>query len=393
MSKAQLIEMARNDLKHGRAGTIEKAKDIYKVPVEKYYDPGRFDLEMKQIFRRIPLVLATTAELREVGDYKAMEAAGVQVLITRTKTGAVKAFVNMCTHRGARLTEQGCGKAYKFTCPYHAWTFSPEGDLVAVYAEQDFGDIDKSSFGLTELPTLEKAGLIWVTLNPQSNLDIKDFLSGYDSLLEQFGFETWHLQATQVLDGPNWKVAYDGYLDYYHLPILHGRSFGTDIGNQAIYYSWGPHQHLGRPDTSWAEYEDLAPQEWPTPRLLQGVWTIFPHISIASFQGGGRSVMISQLFPGETPETSRTVQYYLMEKAPDTNDLELEAKEQFDFLKFVVGEEDYATGNALQKNLSVGARDYVVFGKNELGGQNFHQWVDAIVDASDEDLPKLFKTG
>ena len=67
--------------------------------------------------------------------------------------------------------------------------------------------------------------------------------------------------------------------------------------------------------------------------------------------------MISQLFPGETPETSRTVQYYLMEKAPDTNDLELEAKEQFDFLKFVVGEEDYATGNALQKNLSVGARD------------------------------------
>ena len=195
------------------------------------------------------------------------------------------------------------------------------------------------------------------------------------------------------MEGPNWKVAYDGYLDYYHLPILHGRSFGTDIGNQAIYYSWGPHQHLGRPDTSWAEYEDLDPQEWPTPRLLQGVWTIFPHISIASFQGGGRSVMISQLFPGETPETSRTVQYYLMEKAPDSEGLESEAKEQFDFLKFVVGEEDYATGNALQKNLSVGARDYIVFGKNELGGQNFHKWVDAIVEASDEDLPKLFKTG
>jgi len=393
MSKSQLIEIARNDLKHGRAGTTQLADDIYKVPVEKYYDQDRFDLEMKQIFRRLPLVLATTAELREVGDYKAMEAAGVQVLITRTRSGAVKAFVNMCTHRGARLTEEGCGRAHKFTCPYHAWTFSPEGDLVAVYAEQDFGEVDKGEFGLTELPTLEKAGLIWVTLNPKSDLDIEEFLSGYDSLLDQFGFESWHLQATQTLDGPNWKVAYDGYLDYYHLPILHGRSFGTDIGNQAIYYSWGPHQHLGRPDTSWAKYEDLDQDEWPTERLLQGVWTIFPHISIASFQGGGRSVMISQLFPGDTPETSRTVQYYLMEQAPENDELVDEAKDQFDFLKFVVGEEDYATGNALQKNLDVGARDYIVFGRNELGGQNFHKWVDAIVEASDEDLPKLFKTG
>lgn len=393
MSKSQLIEIARNDLKHGRAGTTQLADDIYKVPVEKYYDQDRFDLEMKQIFRRLPLVLATTAELREVGDYKAMEAAGVQVLITRTRSGAVKAFVNMCTHRGARLTEEGCGRAHKFTCPYHAWTFSPEGDLVAVYAEQDFGEVDKGEFGLTELPTLEKAGLIWVTLNPKSDLDIEEFLSGYDSLLDQFGFESWHLQATQTLDGPNWKVAYDGYLDYYHPPILHGRSFGTDIGNQAIYYSWGPHQHLGRPDTSWAKYEDLDQDEWPTERLLQGVWTIFPHISIASFQGGGRSVMISQLFPGDTPETSRTVQYYLMEQAPENDELVDEAKDQFDFLKFVVGEEDYATGNALQKNLDVGARDYIVFGRNELGGQNFHKWVDAIVEASDEDLPKLFKTG
>ena len=82
-----------------------------------------------------------------------------------------------------------------------------------------------------------------------------------------------------------------------------------------------------------------------------------------------------------------------MEQAPEDDELVDEAKDQFDFLKFVVGEEDYATGNALQKNLDVGARDYIVFGRNELGGQNFHKWVDAIVEASDEDLPKLFKTG
>lgn len=59
----------------------------------------------------------------------------------------------------------------------------------------------------------------------------------------------------------------------------------------------------------------------------------------------------------------------------------------------MVQEEDYATGIALQKNLSIGARDHVLFGKNERGGQYFHQWVDRILETSDEDLPKLFQTG
>ncbi len=393
MSRAQLIEMARKDLEHGRNGTMDKVDEIFKVPVENYYEPGRFEREVRLIFRRIPLLLATTAELRNPGDYKAMEAAGVQVLITRDREGSVRAFVNMCSHRGARLVGEGCGSAHKFTCPYHAWTFSPGGDLVAVYSQDDFGALDKSEYGLISLPCLEKAGLIWVTLDPDSTLDINAFLSGYDSLLGEFGFDTWHHQHTQRVDGPNWKIAYDGYLDYYHLPILHRETFGTEIGNKANYYSWGPHTHLGRPDTSWEEYEGLPEAEWPTEKLVAGVWTIFPHISIASFAGGGRSVMISQLFPGDRPETSYTNQIFLMEKEPDTDALRKEADEQFAFLKYVVAEEDYATGIALQKNLDVGARSHVLFGQNEGGGQLFHKWVDTILETPDTDLPKLFQTG
>ena len=393
MSRAQLIEMARQDLEHGRNGTLSRVEGVRKVPIENYYDPDRWDAEVRQIFRRMPLVLAATAELPNPGDYKSMTAVGVQVLITRNRDGEVRAFVNMCSHRGARLVEEGTGNANKFTCPYHAWTYSPQGDLVAIYSEQDCGEVDKSCYGLTELPCLEKAGIIWVTVNPDSKLDINTFLSGYDSLLNEFGFETWTHQHTQTVDGPNWKVAYDGYLDYYHLPILHRNTFGTEIGNKANFYSWGPHTHLGRPDATWEEFENLPDEEWPEERLLAGVWTIFPHVSIASFGGGGRSVMLSQLFPGDTPETSYTNQIFLMEKAPDTDQLKEEAKQQFDFLKYVVQEEDYATGIALQKNLDVGARDHVLFGRNEGGGQAFHEWVDTLIETSDEDLPKLFQTG
>lgn len=390
MSKAKLIELAKRDLQHGRAGTMHLADDIYQVPAAYYSDRTRWQSEIDQIFLRIPLLLGATAEVPEVGDYKTLEAVGTQVLLTRTRSGEAKAFVNMCAHRGAKLVEESNGNAHKFTCPYHGWTFSPNGELVAVYSAEEFGEIDKSCHGLTELPCLERAGLIWGILRPNAGLDIEQFLSGYDEMLEQFGFTNWHHAHTQAVNGPNWKVAYDGYLDYYHLPILHRNSFGTDIGNKANYYYWGPHTHLGRPDTFWADYENLAEEEWPLPTLLQGVWTIFPHVSIASFAGGGRSVMISQLFPGDSPGTSTTNQIFLMEQEPDTDQLRKEAAEQFEFLKFVVEKEDYATGLALQKNLETGARSHVLFGRNEEGGQAFHRWVDDIVNADDEELPGLF---
>ncbi|NKB99957.1 MAG: Rieske 2Fe-2S domain-containing protein [Pseudomonadales bacterium] len=392
MSRAQLVELARQDLAHGRNGTLDQVDEIVQIPVENYFDQARFDDEVAKIFRRMPLVLGATAELPNPGDYKAMDAAGVQVLISRGRSGEIKAFVNMCSHRGARLMPEGTGTAHKFSCPYHAWTYSPDGDLIAIYAADDFGEVDKSCLGLTELPCLEAAGIIWVTLDPNSTLDIEDFLSGYDSMLGEFGLANWHHQHTQTVHGPNWKIAYDGYLDYYHLPILHKESFGTEIGNQANYYSWGPHTHMGRPDKGWEKYEKLPDADWPVDQLLGGVWTIFPHISIATFGGGGRSIMLSQLFPGETPETSYTNQIFLMESAPDTDELKAEAQQQFDFLKYVVQEEDYATGIALQKNLDVGAKSHVMFGKNEGGGQRFHQWVDTILATADEDLPELFKS-
>lgn len=390
MSRAELLEMARLDLEHGRNGTLARADGIYRVPASSYVDPERFRAEVEKIFLRLPLMLATTAELREPGAYKAMEAAGVQVLLTRTRAGDVKAFVNMCSHRGARLVPEGRGTAHRFTCPYHAWTYSPEGELVSVYLERDFGTLDKACNGLTQLPSLERSGLVWVTLNPQSQLSIERFLCGYDSLLTEFGFETWHHHASQVVQGPNWKVAYDGYLDYYHLPILHRNSFGPDMYNQANYYAWGPHQRVGRPNPSLAKFETRPEGEWPADRLLDGVWTIFPHVSIASFNGGGRSVMISQLFPGTEPGSSYTIQNYLMEHSPETDEALAAANEQFAFLKRVVQDEDYATGLALQKNLSAGAKDHVLFGRNEAGGQNFHRWVQKLLDADDDDLAGLF---
>ena len=392
MSRAQLIEMARHSLAHAKAGTIEQAAEVFKVPADHYFNEERWQNEMKMVFKRMPLMLAMTAELREVGDYKAMDVSGLGVLLTRTENKTVKAFINMCTHRGSQLMKEGRGNTHRFSCPYHAWSFNQDGELIGIFCPKDFGEIDKSCYGLTELPVLEKAGLIWVVTDPKSDLDIELFLSGYDQLLANFGFESWHLFDSQVIAGPNWKIAYDGYMDLYHIPILHKNTFGADFPNKALYYSFGPHQRVAGPDASLAAYEDKDEEDWPTAHLMTGVWTIFPHVSIAGFDGGGRSVLISQLFPGATPQESYTVQNYLMEKAPSEEEAAL-ATEQFKLLKYVVEIEDYATGIKQQKNLQTGARDHVLFGRNESGGHNFHRWVDRILETSDEDLNKLFQTG
>ncbi len=391
MSKSTLVEMARASLAHARAGTIDQADEVGYIPSENYTDPARYDLEMKMVFRRMPLFMGLSTEIANPGDYKTMTVAGVPVLIARDKDGTAVAYLNSCSHRGAQIMVEPKGNARQFSCPYHAWTYNHSGELIAIFNEADFGHIDKSCHSLVSLPIHESAGLIWVTLDPDSKLPISDFLSGYDGMLEHFGFADWKLFDSRVLKGPNWKAAYDGYLDLYHLPILHRDTFGPDMHNRALYTPWGPHQRVTSPDPSLEKYADLPDEKWDSADLMKGVWTIFPHVSIASFDGGGRGVLISQLFPGETVEESYTTQLYVMENLPTSPEQEQLANDQFAFLEHVVREEDYATGIRQQTALGSGLRGNVMFGRNEAGGQRFHKWLDELLITPDEGLLELFE--
>jgi len=398
MSREQLVAMTRSLVAHGEADTMELADEVVRVPASSYTDPDRFEAEKRAIFRRLPLMVAPSCELPDPGDYKAMDICGVPLLLSRQKDGQIAAFLNMCTHRGNPLAE-GTGNASRFTCGYHGWTFRQDGDLLGVASPKDFGAIDKAAHCLKRFPVHERAGLIWVTLDPNSRLGIEDYLCGYDELLEAFGFSGWTLFAKRTLPGPNWKTAYDGYLDFYHLPVLHKDTFGADFFNRANYFAWGPHQRLSSPSKfaqrtgsdDQIDLTQMSDEELPQDALVQGVWTIFPHISIASFYGGGqRGALISQLFPGEEVGTSWTTQFYVMENQPETEEQVKSAHEQFDFLEIVVRDEDYATGRRQHEALQSGLMDHVLFGRNERGGQVFHQWVEKLVNASDEELLDIF---
>ena len=390
MSKERLLEAARRTIAHAKAETAPRAKTIVHVPAWHYLDRDRWLNELRSLFHRFPLVFGFSCELAERYSYRATEIMGVPVLVTRAADDELRAFVNTCSHRGARVVAEGTGTARRFTCPYHAWSYDNLGQLVGIFDHDQFGEVDMSCNGLTELPVLEHAGLIFVSLDSQGTKDLDRYLCGYGEMLDHLGLANCYFAGQQTVDGPNWKIAYDGYLDFYHLPILHRESFGPDLCNKAVYDAWGPHQRVSAPDALALSLDQKPESDWSIGALTSGIWTIFPHVSIASFpvngpddRDGGRMYMVSQLFPGETPETSRTTQTFLTTFEP-TEEIRPFVEAQQHFLLRVVRDEDYATGFLLQRGLATGAKDFVMFGRNEAGGQRFHQWIDQLLETKSE---------
>ena len=393
MSREKLVAMAERTIAHNKAGTVHLTESITTIPASNYFDPERWQREVDMIFKRVPLLLAMTAEIKEVNTYKAIDVVGMPVLISRGADGIARAFVNMCSHRGAQLVDPGVGTARRFACPYHNWTYNQEGDLVGVFKQDDFGQLDTSCLGLTQLPIAERAGLIWVTLSPDSKLDFDAFFAGYDEMLEFCDFASMNHFGTRILAGPNWKISFDGYVDFYHLPILHKNTFGPDMSPDALFHRVGPHQRVTGPRGNWAKLEGRPTSEWPESVLTGGVWSVFPHGSIAGFEIEGHKIyQVARVFPGVTADESVTYLDFIS-TAPKTDEFIAAANKQIAFLENVVRDEDYATGLKIQRTVKTGAKKDLIFGRNEGGAQSVHGWLDALLVTADEDLNDLFRNG
>lgn len=388
--RSVLAADARRMLACLASGRITPAPAVTSRPASIYTDTQQFEREKEGLFRRVPLLLAASCELRNPGDCKVMDVVGVPLLIVRGQDGVVRTFLNACTHRGARLMRE-CGRAARLTCPYHAWSFRLDGSLLGVAAKDSFGEFDADAAGLVSFPTTERAGFVWAILDPEAAPDFDAFLGGFDQLLAQFGFETWHLFESRSLQGANWKLAFDAHLEFYHLPVLHRATFGPGMSNLAEYFYHGPHQRLGlltRADhvleqDDIAGLADMPESEWPLASLLFGEWIVFPNVSINCFYKGGRGVILSQVWPGPTVGESTTVQIFLHENPPG-EELMADARAMSEFLGQVVGTEDLPMSRQQQEVLCSGLLRDVRFGRNEGGVHHFHEWVDRFANAPDE---------
>lgn len=392
-NRDRLIDQARVTIAHNKAGTTHLTESVTTIPASHYFDPVRWQREVDLIFKRVPLLIATSAEIREPNTYKAIEVVGMPILVVRDGSGVVRAFVNMCSHRGAMLVDEGVGSARRFACPYHNWTYDQTGSLVGLFKQEEFGPLDTSCLGLTSLPVAERAGLIWVVLSPTSTLDFDAFLAGYDEMMELCGFADMHHYGSRRLAGPNWKVSFDGYVDFYHLPILHKDTFGSQMSPDALFHRVGPHQRVTGPRGSWAKLENRAIEDWPDSALVGGVWSIFPHASIAGFDVVGHKMyQVARIFPGDSADESVTYLDFISTAPPTPENIAI-IEERISFLEKVVRDEDYATGLKIQRTVKTGAKKEFFFGRNEGGAQYVHGWFDVLLETSDADLNDVLRRG
>ncbi|MFI1826476.1 aromatic ring-hydroxylating dioxygenase subunit alpha [Streptomyces sp. NPDC020412] len=373
IAPSQVKALAERALAHLAAGTTDQAPDVMRIPVEEYLDADVWRQEV-ELFRRVPLALALSVELPAPGTFKAMDVLDTPVLVSRGRDGAVRAFLNVCRHRGAQLCPVGTGSRHRFRCPYHAWVYDDRGDLVAVHKPGTFGDVDPAEHGLRRLPAVERYGIVWVRLAGDAPIDLADWLAGQEQDLAQLELGSWHLYEQRELSGPGWKVALDGYLENYHVQALHRTTFApTNTSNLMVVDAFGPHQRILYPAKSIKDLREVPVAEWDAAAHCGTVYTLFPNVSLAGAWDG--HAVLSQIYPGRTPAASRTVQTVLTREVPETEAERRFAKDFSELVRRGVFEEDYRTGADVQAALTSGANTHFLFGRNELALQHHHRWL------------------
>jgi len=370
----ELRALTRRALTHYRNRTTDQADAIMPMGVAAYTDPERYGREKDRIFHRLPVCVALSLEVPSPGSYVALEAMGAPLLLVRGDDGVVRAFLNVCRHRGAPVCETGRGSARVFACPYHAWTFNTRGELVGRYRGETFGEVDEAALGLTPLACAERSGLIWVMLSRGESFDIDAWLGPFKDELDTLSLADWHLYAQRDIAGPGWKVTMDGYLEVYHHDSVHGKTVGQHtIGNLLVHDTYGPHQRLVFGRKSLRELEGTPEREWEPGRDIRLIHSCFPNLSVSGIVGD--HCLVSLIFPGPTPETTVTRQSVLAAKEPETPE-QRRATETFSAMVLqAVRDEDYAMGFRIQQGLRCEGNDEFLFGRNEPAVQHYHRWI------------------
>jgi phenylpropionate dioxygenase-like ring-hydroxylating dioxygenase large terminal subunit len=373
----EMMSLARRALHHLQNKTTDQAGDTMSLSVQAYIDPERYEREVEQVFKRLPLALAMSLEVPEPGSYRAMTTLGVPLIIVRGNDGKVRAFINACRHRGAQVCKEGEGRIPRFVCPYHAWQYDLQGKLSGVYGANTFGEVSAETHSLTPLWCEERSGLIWVCLTPALAFDIDEWLGDFSTQLDTLELGKWHIYEQREIDGPGWKVAWDGYLEAYHHNTLHANTVGKyTIGNLMLQDVYGPHQRITFGRRTLKEMLAQDESEWEPEKHLRMIHSVFPNVSISGVLGD--HCLVSQVFPGPTMDRTITRQLVLSSRKPETPQ-EHEASAAFSATVLqAVQDEDYAVGLKVQAGIRAGGNSAFTFGRNEPAIQHYHQWVSKI---------------
>ena len=376
MDHDQLVDLTRRALKLARDKTTDLAAQQHTVDAREYTCIERHHRD-RALMLASPQLVGYVSELAAPGAYCTKTVMGRSILLTRTADGSVRAFDNVCLHRQSQLAT-GCGTAKRFTCPYHAWTYDNTGKLVGLPGREGFPEVTVKSDGLTELPATEFAGFLWVALDPEAVLDVARHLGPLAEELESWGIGRWSPLGEKVLDVPiNWKLAVDTFAENYHFATVHRDTFATIArSNCTVFDSYGPHHRLIFPLNAILELDHVPEEQWDPFHNMVVIYALFPNIVLSVTIANGE---LFRIYPGNEPGRSITVHQNSTPLDLSDESVAAGAQAVFEYAHATVRDEDYRLVAGLQANLQSGARDHLVFGRNEPGLQHRHiTWAQAL---------------
>jgi phenylpropionate dioxygenase-like ring-hydroxylating dioxygenase large terminal subunit len=359
-------------------GTTAMADEVAHVRPDELLGGAQLAAEQSVLFRRYPLVVAPSAAVPSSGDFVTEDIAGLPLLVVRGDDDQVRVFLNVCRHRGNRLCTESSGNRRAFACDYHAWTYDGRGRCRGFVDRRAFSGLETSDFGLISYPCLERHGLIWTVPDREAELDVAGYLGPeLDAELAGYTRYTNHLfTSDHQVFAFNWKFGVNTFQELFHLAFLHKQSLGRAfISNLSAFRSYPPHQRLTVVRSSFPEM--LAE---PTARR-----NLFPHCTLV-YVLFPNTVFVWQLDHLEMwrfsprrddPNTCDVGLWLLTEQEPDTDRARRHWQRNWDKTIETVYGEDFRAMAAIQANLTSGGLDEIVYGRNEVGLQDFHRRIRA----------------
>lgn len=258
------------------------------LPSRYYTDPTIHELELATIFRRSWCYVGHVGDLREPGAFLTDEIARQPVAIVRGADYAIRAFHNVCQHRGHVLLK-GRGKiSGNIVCPYHAWNYGLDGELTGAPMTQNMVNFDRRNFCLPSLPLAVVAGLIFINLDREATSFSEEAPGFEKTILDALPGMTDFVATDRMTYtiAANWKVVYDNFSEGYHIPVahpalaqLHGRKTKAAVVEKRFAFFRG----VGR--STFEEFE-VKPDE---PYLT---WQLWPNHCMLSLPGSEHFIIL-----------------------------------------------------------------------------------------------------
>ncbi|MEM7781323.1 MAG: SRPBCC family protein [Pseudomonadota bacterium] len=380
MDRTIEIELASEllELKAHKAHYLDD--EAAKSPVDHYVSDARFEREREAIFLTRPHAIAHSSELAEPGAFLTAKVHGKPVLVSRDKQGEVRAFLNVCRHRGAELVGEESGCKHRFSCPYHAWTYSSDGRLLgAPHFNEGFPGLDKSELGLKQLPCLERAGFIWIVLSLDADSALNGWLEEFSGEIEQLDLANHVIVAEDTMAiAANWKILVEGGIEAYHFKVAHRDTIGPFFeDNLSSYRCYGDHMRSVLPRASMSQFWEIPQEEWRLRDHANVLYTFFPTNQLLVQQD--HVIWISS-----TPHSAGETTLRLVTLAPKQGSL-ADGKDQAYWqrnheITMMTLKEDFDIGEGIQRGLASGANTDLHFGRFEGALESFNSLVDAACD-------------